>query len=119
MKLRYSAIAIALIGIVYLLNTSCEKKTDCTAVIYCRDSTDTPLIGAAVQLFANVKTPQGGTITADLRASGSTDEAGRVSFIFKLPAIYDIRATTASSLVGTGIIKLEEGKTVEKVIILR
>jgi hypothetical protein len=119
MKLRHSAIALALVGIVYLFATSCEKKTDCTAVIYCRDSTDAPLVGASVQLFANVKTTQGGTITADLRANGSTDESGRVSFVFKLPAIYDIRATASPSLIGTGIIKLEEGKTVERVIILR
>jgi hypothetical protein len=50
-----------------------------------------------------------------------------VSFVFKLPAIYDIVAKTVTTntaaasvtLTGTGIIKLEEGKTVEKVVTIK
>jgi hypothetical protein len=45
-----------------------------------------------------------------------------VRFNFKLPAIYDVKATLAvgsKTLVGTGIIKLEEGKTVDKVITMK
>lgn len=88
-----------------------------------------PLQNAAVQLYANVKTANGGTVVADLKANGVTDAGGMVSFLFKLPAIYDITATTTavgtgssattSTLVGAGIIKLEEGKTVEKTVTLK
>lgn len=110
--------------------TSCEKNTDCTAKIICVDANGTALQGAGVQLYANVKTSTGGTVVADIKAQGVTDGAGTVSFLFKLPAIYDITSTltaasTATSgpatvtLTGTGIIKLEEGKTVEKTVTLR
>jgi hypothetical protein len=48
-----------------------------------------------------------------------------VKFTFKLPAIYDIRATyitttvPTKTLVGTGIIKLEEGKGSDKTVTLK
>ncbi len=122
MKLRGIFIAIAVLGIGFLFITSCKKNTDCVANIICHDSTGVGLGGATVYLFANVKTPNSGTITADLRATGVTDESGRVSFTFKLPAIYDIKAlkgTGTSSVQGISIIKLEEGKGVEKVVVVR
>lgn len=109
---------------------SCEKNTDCKATIQCVDNSGAAVPNAAVQLFANVKTSNGGTVVADLKANGVSDGGGNVSFLFKLPAIYDIVATmTAAStstsgpatttLVGNAIIKLEEGKTVEKVVTLK
>ncbi len=108
---------------------SCEKNTDCKANIKCVNDSGQPLQNAAVQLYANVKTANGGTVVADLKANGVTDAGGMVSFLFKLPAIYDITATTTavgtgssattSTLVGAGIIKLEEGKTVEKTVTLK
>lgn len=122
MKLRGIFIAVAILGIGFLFITSCKKNTDCTANIVCNDSTGVGMSGATVYLFANVKTPQNGTITADLRATGVTDGSGRVSFTFKLPAIYDVKAmktTPTASLQGVSIIKLEEGKAVEKVVVVR
>lgn len=123
MKLKGIFIGLALAGIVYLFNTSCKKNTDCIATIFCVDSTGIGLQGADVLLYANVKTPIGGTITADLKASGITDGTGRVSFTFKLPAIYDVKAMknagTSNSVTGVSIIKLEEGKTVEKTVTVR
>ncbi len=108
---------------------SCEKNTDCKANIKCVNDSGQPLQNAAVQLYANVKTANGGTVVADLKANGVTDAGGMVSFLFKLPAIYDITATTTavgtgssattSTLIGAGIIKLEEGKTVEKTVTLK
>lgn len=109
---------------------SCDKNTDCTAKIICVDAGGVPVQNAAVQLYANVKTSSGGTVVADIKAQGVTDGAGTVSFLFKLPAIYDITSSvTAAStgtgspstttLIGTGIIKLEEGKTVEKTVTLK
>ena len=111
-------------GILFNLS-SCRKDTDCRASVKCLDSTGTNPIGNAdVLLYAVVKSPDGKTsYTADLTANGSTDSEGKVKFTFKLPAIYDIRATLVSSstktLVGTGIIKLEEGKTIEKEVRLK
>jgi hypothetical protein len=71
-------------------------------------------------LYALVKSNDGKTTyTADVKADGNTDSDGQVSFVFKLPAIYDIKATLAAgtrTMTGVGIIKLEEGKTVEKTV---
>lgn len=122
MKLRGIFIAIAALGVGFLFITSCKKNTDCVANIICNDSTGVAMSGATVYLFANVKTPQGGTITADIRATGITDGGGRVSFTFKLPAIYDVKALKTvgtASMQGISIIKLEEGKGVEKTVVVR
>ena len=103
--------------------TSCEKETDCKAAIQCVDSTGVPVNNADVLLYALVKSPDGKTTyTADVKANGITDGDGQAYFTFKLPAIYDIKATRAAgtkTITGTGIIKLEEGKTVEKVVTLK
>lgn len=122
MKLNGIFVAIAVIGVGFLCVTSCKKNTDCIANVVCNDSTGVGVGGATVYLYANVKTPVGGTITADLRATGITDAGGKVSFTFKLPAIYDIRASkiiSAKTYSAISIIKLEEGKGVEKVVTLR
>lgn len=105
-------------------NISCTKDTECKATIKCvMDSTLVPLNNAAVLLYAVVKTPTSTvTYTADLKANGNTDANGEVKFTFKLPAIYDIRATYTSasrSYTGVSIIKLEEGKNVDKTVILK
>ncbi|HWY12573.1 MAG TPA: hypothetical protein VN026_14670 [Bacteroidia bacterium] len=122
MKLRGFFIAIAVVGIGFLFITSCKKNTDCIANVICNDSTGVGIGGATVYLYANVKTPVGGTITADLRATGITDAGGKVSFTFKLPAIYDIKASkviSAKTYSALSIIKLEEGKGVDKTVVLR
>lgn len=122
MKLKGILIGFAIVGIGFLFNTSCKKNTDCVANIQCLDSTSAPMSDANVFIYANVKTTTGGTVTADLKASAITDASGRVSFTFKLPAIYDIKATKTvgtTTMTGISIIKLEEGKTVEKVFTVR
>jgi hypothetical protein len=111
-----------LLSCLFFTNTSCRKKTDCVALIHCVDSAGGNWSGANVQLYAIVKTANGGTVVADIKANGDTDGDGKAKFTFKLPAIYDIKATFKSGLktyVGTGIIKLEEGETVEKGVTLR
>src|SRR5690349_3005029 len=78
-------------------NTSCQKETDCKATVRCVDSTGAAVPSAEVELFALVKDPTDpkgtATHTADVKANGTTDDAGEVRFTFKLPAIYDIWAT--------------------------
>lgn len=103
-------------------STSCNKNTECKATIKCVDSLGTPINNAAVLLYAVVKTSTSSvTYTADVKANGNTDGNGEVKFTFKLPAIYDIMATytAAKTFTGSGIIKLEEGKNVDKTVILR
>lgn len=108
-----------------LTHTSCKKKdTDCIASITCVDTNGAALSNMSVLLYATVKsaTNPAVTYTADLKANGTTDGGGQVKFKFQLPAIYDILATGSigtKTVSGTGIIKLEEGKTVEKTVTVK
>jgi hypothetical protein len=102
---------------------SCRKDTDCKVVVRCLDTLSRPVANADVLLYAPVKSPDGKTTyTADLKANDVTDSDGEVRFTFKLPAIYDIKATKVvgtKTLTGQGVIKLEEGKTVEKDVTIK
>ena len=105
---------------------SCKKDTDCKARIRCVDSSGAAVVDATVLLYANVKDPNDpkgvNSYTADVKGEGRTSGDGVVDFTFKLPAIFDVRATKAvgtKTMVGTSIIKLEEGKTVEKVVTMK
>lgn len=98
----------------------CDKKTDCNATITVVDSSGI-VSNATVKLFANVKSGNTNYV-ADVKATGTTDEGGVVKFTFKLPAIFDINATKVvgtHTYVGTGIIKLEEGKGTEKTVTIK
>lgn len=88
------------------------------ASIICKDANGMLMRGAYIQLFAYVKDAQNGILTADVRATGITDQNGKVTFTFKLPAIFDIKASKGN-LTGTGIVKLEEGNGVEKAVIIQ
>ncbi|MBS1652697.1 MAG: hypothetical protein JSU07_11880 [Bacteroidetes bacterium] len=95
--------------------SSCEKKTDCNANITCVNAGGAPVSAASVSLFATVRYGAGNTQTviADVKAQGSTNSSGTVGFVFKLPAIYDVKAIATSgtgTIQGTGIIKLDEGQ---------
>lgn len=107
-------------------STSCQKETDCTARVKCVDSVGHAVSNANVLLYAQIKDPKDpksqNTYTADIKATGTTDGAGETQFVFQLPAILDIKATGTigtKTITGNGIIKLEEGKTVEKTVTLR
>ena len=114
LKLLITSFALALFTIAF--NSSCQKKTDCKLIITTKDSSGATVIGGAtIKLFADVKTSSGSTVEADLKAEGVSDGGGQSSYTFKLPAILDIKAVSGS-MTGVGIVKLEEGKTVEKVI---
>ncbi len=115
-----------LIMSLFVSGLSCQKDTDCKAKVTCKDSLGAPVANANVLLYAVVKDPNDpkgqATYTADVKANGTSDASGEASFVFKLPAIYDIKATmvvSTKTLIGTGIIKLEEGKTVEKSVTLK
>jgi hypothetical protein len=121
---------LLMLSINVFLISSCQKNTDCKATVKCVDANGTAVANAAVQLFATVKTGTTGTVVADVKANGVSDGAGNVSFVFKLPAIYDIVATTTAvntstfgpatmTITGNSIIKLEEGKSVDKTVTLK
>ncbi len=116
-------VAGTLLACISFTSASCEKDTECKAVVTCVDSVGTPVNNADVLLYAQVKSPDGKTTyTADVKAQGTTGGDGTVNFTFKLPAIYDIKATSVAAtrtITGIGIIKLEEGKTVEKTVTMK
>ena len=115
MKLFTTILAFA---IILGVSTSCQKNTDCKLTITTVDSSGNYLAGASVKLYANVKTSSGATVEADLKAEGISDGGGSSVYTFKLPAILDIKATLGNKS-GVGIIKLEEGKTVEKTVTVK
>ncbi|MCA6438005.1 MAG: hypothetical protein IM600_07160 [Bacteroidetes bacterium] len=106
-----------------LATTGCEKNTDCKATVKVVDSTGAISPNSDVFLYASVKNGTAGTtVVADVKANGTTDAGGEVKFTFKLPAIYDIRSTRVvgtRTLIASGIIKLEEGKNVDKTVTLK
>jgi hypothetical protein len=118
MKLKYIFFALGLSSLVSVTGFSCQKKTDCIAQVIIHDSTGHVLRGANVNLFANVKTPNLGTVTADLKANGNTDGSGQVSFTFQQPAIYNIMVSYGT-YTAASIIKLEVGQTVSQTVVVR
>ena len=112
-------IATLAFGLITLgVSSSCQKKTDCKLTVITHDALGNVIGNATVKLYANVKTSSGATVEADLKAEGVSDGAGSSTYTFKLPAILDIKAVSGT-LKGVGIIKLEEGKAVEKIVVLK
>ena len=119
MKLKLFIATLAFGLITLGVSTSCQKNTDCKLIVTTHDSGGLVLSGATVKLYANVKTASGATVEADLKAEGVSDGGGTSSYTFKLPAILDIKAISVGGKKGVAIIKLEEGKTVTKTVIVK
>ena len=124
MKSILLSLSAACILIAYGLLPSCTKDTTCVAIVYCKDSSGVnPLPNSQVKLYAQVKSADGKTTyTGDISQTGTTNSAGQVRFEFDLPAIFDVLAIQTKgnqTLTGTGIIKLEEGTSTEKTILLK
>lgn len=114
MKISIKILSAALLAAIFVLTTGCPKNTECKANIKCQDKNGAPVKGADVLLYANIKP----NVDGDIKAQGVTDSEGKVSFVFKLPAIFDIKASVATQT-ATGLIKLEEGKTSEETLIVQ
>lgn len=122
MKFKLFIATLATAFLTIGLSTSCEKKTDCKVTIKTIDSAGFGVSNVKVKLYANVKNSTGATVEADLKAEGTSDGSGQTTFTFKLPAILDIKAigmAGADSLQGVGLVKLEEGKSVEKSVTMK
>lgn len=127
MKKFYSFTFIALIGIIVFQWSSCKGPQPCKATITVYDSAGIhPQANAAVHLFAQINY-NGMVYQGDLKANGTTDASGQVSFTIKNPCILDIRATVAKCdstplhphyCLGTGIIVFEAGKTNTKSVMI-
>jgi hypothetical protein len=111
-------LGVFILAVVTLIHFSCNKDKTCKVNVKCVNATTGAAVGGAnVKLYAPVKTTSGGTVVADVKAEGTTNSDGIVSFTFKLPAIFNIQAVKASdSLSGKGIVTLEEGKTVDATV---
>jgi hypothetical protein len=118
MKLKLFIAALASGIIILSVGSSCQKKTDCKLIVITHDSVGNVLPAATVKLFVNVKTSTGAVVRADLKAEGVSDGSGSSTYTFKLPAILDVNAISVART-GVGVVKLEEGKTVEKIIVLK
>lgn len=118
MKLKLFIATLAFGVITLVFNSSCQKETDCKLTVTTHDALGNAIGGCTVKLFANVKTSSGATVEADLKAEGISDASGVSTYTFKLPSILDIKVVSGS-LVGVGIVKLEEGKAVEKIVVVK
>jgi hypothetical protein len=105
-----SLLLVVLLGVIVLIETSCNKNTTCVAnVTVLDDATSLPVQGALVKIdYPN------GKLQGD---QGTTDASGKVSIKFKYEAILDVTVTHPKySKPGVTIIKLEAGKTTEKTV---
>ena len=104
---------------IIFFSSSCQKNKDCKATVTILDATSTPVSGATVTVGPSKTAPQGNLSIQT--QSGVTDGSGSVTFTFKLPAILDAVVTppsthTCGTSGCTGLVKLEEGKSVTKTI---
>lgn len=114
----FSALTL-LIAVGVVFSSSCKKNKDCKATITVLHSSGLPYVSATVTMSPTQPTgPQGQTNLATQIQTGVTDGSGSVSFTFKLPAILNASvadtSASASFPIVTGLVKLEESKTVEK-----
>jgi len=109
---------IGILSVVMLSFAACNRNTDCGVKIKCKDQNDNNIDNAKVELYATVKNENSSSFIADIKASGVTDGNGESNFIFKLPAIYDVKVTSGTKST-TSIVKLEEGKTVTEEIVIK
>jgi hypothetical protein len=106
---------LALLILLFLV-ISCAKQKNCYATIVCKNASGKGIDSVFVELYSYVKGTESSSAT-ELKASGTTDETGRISFSFKEPALYTIK-TAKDTLGATSIIRLQEGKEVQKDLVL-
>ena len=112
--IKYSSFFFTSLLIV-CLGVACRKKdTTCSTTITVTDVSSAKIEGAKVKLYASLT----GGGTGDIKDSTVTDALGQAQFHFKLQAIFNVDVSKGA-LTGTGIVKLEPGKNVEKTIIIQ
>ncbi|MBI1266404.1 MAG: hypothetical protein GC193_03130 [Cryomorphaceae bacterium] len=119
--LRSAAVIVTLLA----TTVSCNKVDETIATIEVRNSFGSPVAGASVRLYAvgSTDTDNIGEIRFD--TTQVTNGSGKVSFNFSDFykrgqagfAVLDI-AAEKGSLIGEGIIKIEEEKTNEEIVVI-
>jgi hypothetical protein len=116
--IRFSVITFCTLMLVST-NYSCKKKdTTCTAVIKVVRQNGAIVSGAKVKMTSNEALSQSLPLADYLPDTKLTDATGLATFEFKLPAILDVEVTHVAYGSGADLIKLEEGETVEKTIVI-
>ncbi|HSY77057.1 MAG TPA: carboxypeptidase-like regulatory domain-containing protein [Bacteroidia bacterium] len=111
---KTASIMVALVAFTILLMPSCQKRTDCLAVIHVIDETGNPVAGATVTLFKENITNYN-QVTANVSQTQTSDGSGTANFTFPLPTVLDISATTTGKS-GKGEISLQVGQTIEQTV---
>ena len=120
--LLFAFISVGLIGLV--VSSGCRKKKDTIAIIHVKNVANQPVSGARVILYGKSTINQPVKVT--LYDTTQTDSEGKAVFnyndVYQLGqagvAILNIKATY-NSLVGEGIIKVEEETTSEETVFLQ
>ncbi|MEI6815400.1 MAG: hypothetical protein WCL14_02225 [Bacteroidota bacterium] len=98
---------------------SCKKNTDCTAIIHVIDTAGKAVPNAIVILHKTNVTQYNG-VTANVSDTKVSDVAGETSHTFQLPAVLDITVKTDTTKlpirIGSGVVRLQEGETVEQTV---
>lgn len=114
-------LAIVLLSLLTVTQSSCQKNTTCDATIFVVDTTgtggvETPVVGATVYLSAS-----GYKGAGSVTGTATTDNTGHAYLTFQLPAIFNITATgTVNSvkMTGTGLVQLNVGGTATSTVII-
>jgi hypothetical protein len=120
--LLFAFISVGLIGLV--VSSGCRKKKDTIAIIHVKNVANQPVSGARVILYGKSTINQ--PVKVALYDTTQTDSEGKAVFnyndVYQLGqagvAILNIKATY-NSLVGEGIIKVEEETTSEETVFLQ
>lgn len=106
--IKFSAlVSIAILTVLAMTSTSCNKDKTCHGKVTVTDSTGTVIPSANVHLAAP-------SVGGDVVYDAITDGSGHANFEVKLPAIFDVTASKAGYSPGTGVLRLDEpGKSNE------
>jgi len=124
MNLRFGLILLVVFWF-SAITVSCHKPGPTKAIVTIRDTANIPVSGVKVTVYAN---PNGSYVDPQnltLDYIQYTDGSGQVTFTFKNKAILNAKAetffihTTNIDREGTGLLLLEEGKTIEKTILIK
>jgi hypothetical protein len=112
---------IIIAGIILLVFTaqwSCKKTGPAEAVITVQDSLGAPVAGAKVVLRQDsVVNPNTG-VRADIYQEAVTSSGGQAFFKFELEAVLNIEVSKDSITENDEYIRLEQNKTVNKIVVL-
>ncbi len=108
-----SVIVLGLLAFTFVFPlSSCQKNSDCTAVVTIIDTVGTPLASASVRLYYDPKNGK-----KFVESTQATDGSGKTTFVFKLQAIFDVDVTYGGkTAVKAGIVTLQPGSSVSKTI---